>query len=138
MKIFPTAIAFVTTSLLVVGMSQQAIAAKQPPRKFPHGCREFGYDYKEGLLVLKPVPSTKAPSTKDTKSTCTQEAQAPNEQAQLETPIQTIYLMHNLSSQEILLKTKKSPEHPFTPTQENTIAPNHWAAFAVSESEVAF
>lgn len=136
MKLFSTAIAFAAAATFIAGttFTHTAFAAKKE-RRFPHGCREMGYGYKDRLLILKPVPNDSIkPKTPQT---------APNGEQQksaepVEVPIQTLYLIHNLSGQSIYLKTKKLPDVPFSPTYENTIRPNQWAALAINQKELQF
>ena len=105
MKLFSTAIAFAAaaTFIAVTTFTHDAFAAKKE-RRFPHGCREMGYGYKDGLLILKPVPNDSLkPKTPQTAANGEQQKSA----EPVEVPIQTHYLIHNLSGQSIYLKTKK-------------------------------
>lgn len=130
-------IAFTAAALFIAGttISHGAFAAKEQ-RRFPHGCRHIGYRYQDGLLILKPVPND---STKPKKlKMAANEQHLPEKQKPRKVPIQTLYLIHNLSGHSIYLKAKKLPDVPFSPTHENTIRPNQWAAFAVNQKELQF
>lgn len=131
MKLLSTAIVFAAASAFIVGttMTHTAFAAKKK-RRFPHGCRHLGYGYKDGLLILKPAPNNSIkPKTPKI---------AANEQQPQAVPIQTLYLIHNLSGHSIFVKVKKMADQPFSPTHENTIRPNQWAALAVNQKELHF
>ena len=91
-----------STSLMVMLLfTFDAHAAKD--RKFPHGCRDVGYEYKDGLLVFKPV---------------------------VEDGAQTLFLLHNKSHYKVHLQLVKLPHKPFAPKYENEIKGNQWGAFA--------
>lgn len=141
MKLLSTAIAFAAATLIIAGTvdSDEAFAAAKRQRRFPHGCRHMGYGYKDGLLILKPIPNDSI-KPKKTEMAANEEEQKPQRKPEKppEVPIQTLYLIHNLSGNSIHLRTKKLPDVPFSPTHENTIRPNQWAALAVNQKELQF
>ena len=102
-------------TLLLLGavISHSTLAAKKTrvKRRFPHGCRDVGYEFKNQLLVLKP---------------------------QSEEHPQTIYLIHNLSHGHLLLQLEKLPQHTFSPHYKNVVRPNQWGAFATDQSIMQF
>jgi len=137
MKLLSTAIAFTAGTLLIAGAigHNNAFAATKKQRRFPHGCRHMGYGYQDGLLILKPIPNDSI-KPKKTETLANKEQQKPIKPEEI--PVQTLYLLHNLSSHSIYLRTKKLPDVPFSPTHENTVRPNQWAALAVNQKELQF
>ena len=110
----------VLSSLLAFALvfSYNALAAtnsaklKRPPRKWPHGCREIGYDFQSNLLVLNPVSDTEK--------------------------IQTVYLIHNKSPQDIHFMAERDPKDITALDYENVIKGEQWAAFALNLPTVSF
>ena len=94
--------------------TQSALGArksKRSQRRFPRGCRHVGFEFKNDLLILKPLSE--------------------------ETP-QTLYMFHNTSNSNIILKLVKQPHEVFSPNYENKIRPYQWAAFAMDKENMQF
>ena len=102
-----------TVFLLGLTVSHDALAAKRKPRRFPNGCRQLGFQFEGRLLTLVPARE-----------------ELPNPQ--------TLYFLHNTSGRSIHIKAEKSTDQPFTPSYENYIGVNRWAAFAMDLKTVAF
>ena len=102
---------FLISSLFFLGstFTNNALAAKKKKtkRRFPLGCRPIGYEFKDNLLILKPVSNKER--------------------------IQTLYLIHNVSHQPVYMEIKKLDTQAFSPSYENTINPNSWGAFALNQ-----
>lgn len=96
---------------LLLGYADFSYAKKGPPRKFPHGCRELGYEFKGPLLVLKPVS---------------------------EETSQTLYLLHNSSHNKLVLELVHLPEQPFIPNFANEVHGDQWAALAMDRQIMQF
>jgi len=78
-------------------------------RKFPHGCRELGFEFQSPLLLIKSNPKGQQ---------------------------QTLFLIHNITPTDIRLKDETAPR--FSPNYEKIIPANSWAAFAFDSDLVQF
>ena len=107
-----------TVAAILLGLmaSQDALAAKKKeskPRRFPNGCRELGAQIHAGQLTLTPTHKEDIP--------------------------QSLFFVHNLSSESILLKVNADRKASrYSPSYENIIRPNQWGAFAVDLPSIAF
>ncbi len=86
--------------------------AAKPPRKYPHGCRELGYEFESSLLILKPVSESE--------------------------DIQTVYLVHNKAPHPVHFIAKRDPKDYTAPPFENVIRGGQWGAFAMNQAAVEF
>lgn len=81
-------------------------------REFPLGCKQVGFQFKRGHLVLKP--------------------DNPSE------PLLTIFFIHNRSDHPVQMAVVANPRDPFPVDQENVLEPDGWGAFVQNEPEVTF
>lgn len=79
-------------------------------RKYPHGCRQVGFDFSNGQLHLKIITPDGLP--------------------------QTLYLIHNKSPYEIMLKNAQSSK--YIPNYEKKIPQDRWVAFGRDVNEITF
>lgn len=120
---------------LLYSTTSPAAGIKGKNRTFPYGCRILGYGYDNDLLVIKPVWSQTAQggdAKQPAPSTSTGSTPTPQQAAAQ----QTMYLIHNKSSQPLTLKAKKEAGEMYKPDYENVIGPNQWAAFAMDQNQV--
>lgn len=82
------------------------------PKKFPNGCREVGFEFKDGKLILNPVSE--------------------------EGEIQTVYLVHNNSDNAVKFESEKLPGQVFAPNYKHTIDSNLWSSFSLGDPRVQF
>lgn len=103
---------FVLVTSLLINLSciTPSALAKEESRKFPMGCRQMGFEMVDGQLSLKVVMPDGLP--------------------------QTLYLIHNKTSYDILLKNATASK--FLPTYEKMIPHGRWAAFARDVSQINF
>lgn len=108
----PTKIA-TTLSCSLLLSAIPLVASAVTHSKFPLGCRNIGFEFKKGLLHLKP-------SLKGKKYE------------------QSLYFLHNITHQNILFAINKAPEHKFGPNYKNVISPGNWGVFAVDFKHFTF
>lgn len=81
--------------------------------KFPLGCRAVGHQFVGQEMILRPVSETMS--------------------------IQTVYLVHNLSNQNLQLKDPDAVGNDLTiPTYKTELEAGKWAAFSMNEKEIKF
>lgn len=100
-----------TSLVLLISSLAFPLSSLARKRLFPHGCRQKGFEFQDGLLLLN---SEQADNT------------------------QTFFLIHNKTEYKVELKVDKSPNDKFTPSHQNTIRPYQWGAFAMSDPSVNF
>lgn len=114
-KIIPLLLCFFWTSYgfaeddLTLSQGNQNPRPIDSDRRFPHGCRQLGYDFQDPLLIIK------------------SNAQSQN---------QTLFLVHNTAEHDIRLKDDNAPR--FAPNYEKVIPANQWAAFSFDTDLVQF
>lgn len=84
------------------------------PERFPLGCRETGFEFSGGDLLIKPVK--------------------PEDAEQL----QTVYFFQNTGTQTILLDTPSRKSDYTRARHTAEINPGEWASFATNESRIKF
>ncbi|MDF1655313.1 MAG: hypothetical protein P1U34_09400 [Coxiellaceae bacterium] len=94
-----------------VGLLTVSAISIAKPLKFPKGCRTAGAAYEQGYLALRPD------YTKQKR---------------------TLYLIHNLTSYNLELKSLKDPKDLFTPHYDQTLPRHKWAAFAMDRDQIHF
>ena len=79
-------------------------------KSLPLGCRAVGYEFKHGTLVLRPVAE--------------------------ETPLQTVYLIHNQSHKYLQMKSQVDPRQVAKHDFKHVIKPDSWVGFSVDQSHL--
>lgn len=81
------------------------------PKRFPLGCENVGFSYKDKNVLLKPILT--------------------NQQ-------QTIYFIHNLSPNTLHFESLKPADDLYALTYQTDIDPQRWAAFAFDFPQILF
>lgn len=78
-------------------------------KHFPSGCRQVGFTFERNKLILSSIP---------------------------EQQTETLYLLHNITSHDILLKVPTVSR--YIPNHKKTIPSDHWAMFSRKDNEIDF
>jgi len=78
------------------------------PKPYPTGCKQVGFGFSNGVLVLEPYHKN-------------------IEQKQV------VYFIQNTSKQEILFSDQQDPDAPYIMHHNNTLKPDQWAVFAADK-----
>lgn len=81
------------------------------PNKFPMGCREVGFEFKNYILHLNPNAAGGS---------------------------QSLYFLHNSHSKLVRLYQMQTGDEPYVMHLNNDIYENQWAVFATDEDQVKF
>ncbi|OGO95209.1 MAG: hypothetical protein A3F10_01200 [Coxiella sp. RIFCSPHIGHO2_12_FULL_42_15] len=103
------ALRFLSLGVLIVSSVTLDFAFAKESRKFPHGCREVGFDFSDGHLQLKMI----APDGLQ----------------------QTLYFIHNKAPFDIALRNAQQSK--YIPTYEKLFPQDRWASFGRDVDEIA-
>lgn len=102
----------ISVCLLTLFAIQSVPAATEHDKRFIKGCQEVGHKFSGGRLVLTPM--------------------------KVEEYDQTIFFIHNVSMDRIVLKSITTDAAPLYPTWKTKINENRWAAFATDKQGIQF
>lgn len=95
-----------SVALLNLSFAAKTTAAKTTPQKpYPTGCKQVGYGFANGVLVLTPYHKNI-----DQK--------------------QVIYFIQNISKQEIVFSDQRDGNTPYIMHNDNTLKPDQWGVYA--------
>lgn len=90
---------------------ERKIEIKKERQRFPYGCNEHGYHFRNLVLFLNG-------------------AERGNQQS--------VYFMHNISNSTVRLNQIKNGDEPYIVSENNSIRSNQWGVFAMNQKQIRF